>query len=163
MDKPVGRMNLKPVVGENLRLEPDKVLRQLKRELHNRIKLKIQEANFSQRAKRAFSKAVTIRVMPRSLMIMTNHPGFVPMLRGRESRQMRWLTKAKHPIPIFTDTGELIFRWATPRSMANGKWVHPGRKPSNFIEAAKKEAREFVKEKISKEVLRHIRAAMQGQ
>lgn len=161
--KPVGRMNLKPVMGDNLRLDPAKVLRQLKRELHKRIKIKIQDTNFSMRAKRAFSKAVIIRVMPHSLMIMTNHPGFLPMLKGQKTGQMRWLVKAKAPIPIITDEGELIFRSATPKSMANGKWIHPGRQPSNFIDLAKKEARKFVRERLSKEVIRQIRSALQGK
>ena len=73
---------------------------------------------------------------------------------------MTWLVKARAPIPIITDEGKLIFRSATPKSMADGKWVHPGREPKTFIERAKKEARKFVQENISKEILRQLRVAL---
>lgn len=152
-------MYLKPVAGD-LKVDSAKVLRTLKRELHKRIKLKIEETAFSPRAKRAFKKAVSITIRTHSLMIHTHHPGFLPMLKGQKREQMRWLTKASRPIPIITDQGVLIFRWATPRSMERGSWVHPGREPTNFIDRAKKEARKFVKEHLTKEVIRQIRVAL---
>lgn len=161
--KPVGRMNLKPVLGTNLQADPMKVLRTLKSELHKRIKHKIEESNFSRRAKIAFSQAVQIRIQPKSLLIITDHPGFMPMVKGQKSEQMRWLVKARAPIPIITDQGELIFRSATPRSMADGKWIHPGRPATTFIERAKKEAREFVRQKITKQIVAQIRLATQGK
>ena len=161
--KPVARMNLKPVMGDSQAHDPSKVLRRLKAELHKRIKQKIEDTAFSSRAKIAFRKAVQIRVMPHSLLIMTKHPGFIPAVKGRLKQQMYWLTKAKRPIPIVTKEGELIFRWATTRSMANGRWVHPGRNPNTFLDRAKKEARKFIKEKISKEVLKQVRAALMSK
>lgn len=158
MKKSVSRMNLKPVMGD-VQADPMKVLRQMKVELHRRIKLKIEESAFSRRAKEAFAKAVQIRVQPKSLLIMTTHPGFLPMIKGQQGGQMRWLVKAKRPIPMFTDEGELIFRSATPKSMADGKWVHPGRQPTDFIDRAKREARQFIREKLTKVLLQQIRAA----
>jgi hypothetical protein len=161
--KPVTGMYVKPITGGDMRLDPRKVLRQLKKELHKRIKVKIEETAFSDRAKRSFAKAVQIHLGEHSLKIMTKHPGFIPMIRGQKKGQMTWLVKAKAPIPIILDTGELIFRNASPKSMADGKWVHPGRQPSTFIERAKKEARRFVIEKFSKELLKQIKSAVIGK
>lgn len=160
MAKPVSRMNLKPVMGDAQVEDPMTVLAKLKTELNKRIKAQIEGTGFSQRAKLAFAAAVQIKVQPKSLLIMTSHPGFLPMIKGRESGQMTWLTKAKAPIPIITDEGELIFRSATPKSMENGKWIHPGREPSTFIDRAKKEAREFMKEKLGRVLLKQVRAAL---
>ena len=163
MAQTVGRMNLKPVTGGDPRFDPMKVLRQLKAQLHKQIKAKIEGTAFSQRAKAAFSKAMSIKINPSSLLIMTKHPGFMPMIKGQKSEQMRWLVKARAPIPIITDEGKLIFRSATPKSMANGHWVHPGRQPTDFIDQAKKEARNYIREHLSAVLLKQIRAAMQGK
>jgi hypothetical protein len=65
---------------------------------------------------------------------------------------MRWLTRARAPIPIITEEGKLIFRSATIKSMKDGKWVHPGRPPYDFIERAKKEARTQIRKAIVSEV-----------
>ena len=75
---------------------------------------------------------------------------------------MTWLVKARAPIPIITEKGELIFRSATPRSMANGKWVHPGRGPFDFIEKAKKEAKAAIKARVMAEIRKSITAAFRG-
>jgi hypothetical protein len=72
---------------------------------------------------------------------------------------MKWLVKAKVPIPIITETGELIFRSATAKSMANGKWQHPGRHASDFVEKAKEESRKFIKEKLAKELAQQLKKA----
>jgi hypothetical protein len=156
-------MNLKPVTGGDPRFDPMKVLKQLKAQLHKQIKAKIEGTAFSQRAKLAFSKAMIIKVNHSSLLLMTKHPGFLPMIRGQKSEQMRWLVKAKAPIPIITDEGKLIFRSATPRSMANGSWVHPGRQPTNFIDQAKREARNYIRQNLSAVILKQIRSALQGK
>lgn len=163
MAQSVSRMNLKPVTGGDSRFDPMKVLKQLKAKLHKQIKAKIEGTAFSQRAKLAFAKAMLIKVNPNSLLIMTKHPGFLPMIRGQKSEQMRWLVKARAPIPIITDEGKLIFRSATPKSMANGHWVHPGRQPTSFIDQAKKEARTYIRQNLSKVILKQIRAALQGK
>jgi hypothetical protein len=73
---------------------------------------------------------------------------------------MTWLTKAQAPIPIVTDDGELIFRSATPKSMQDGKWVHPGRQPTTVIERAKKAAREVVKKRLGTELRKQLRASL---
>jgi hypothetical protein len=66
---------------------------------------------------------------------------------------MRWLTKARAPIPIITEDGRLIFRSATIKSMRDGKWIHPGRPPYDFIEMAKKEAKTQIRKAIISEVV----------
>ncbi len=158
----VSGIYLKPILGES-REDPLKVLKKLTGDLQRRIKKKIEETAFSQRAKAAFAKAVTIRILPKSIQILTNHPGFIPMLRGQMQGQMKWLVKAKAPIPIFTDEGKLIFRSATPKSMSDGKWVHPGRGADDFVSRAKKETKAFIRSHLSKLIAKQIRSAIAGK
>jgi hypothetical protein len=44
--------------------------------------------------------------------------------------------------------------------MADGKWMHPGRAPSDFAEKARQEAREFIRTKLYKEYMSQVRKAV---
>ena len=98
-----------------------------------------------------------VKTGPSSITITAKHPAFMPLLDGQKAEQMAWLTKARRPIPIITEEGELIFRSATPRSMQRGSWYHPGRKPTTVIERARKEARAVVKKRIVLALGDHVR------
>lgn len=54
---------------------------------------------------------------------------------GVRRQQMTWLVSASRPIPLQTPGG-MIFRWATAKSMMDGKWVHPGLKETKFLDKA---------------------------
>ncbi len=151
----VGSIYGKPFL-KDLETSPDRALKQLRNELAYRIKKQLQKSELSDRAKRSFAKAISVRVGPSSIIIEVNHPAFVKVVAGQESGQMKWLLKAKTPIPIVTDTGELIFRNASPRSMENGKWVHPGRNPHTFLDLAKEEAKKLVKQRILDELKKTV-------
>lgn len=74
---------------------------------------------------------------------------------GVRRHKMKYLQKATRPIPIKTRTGELIFRWASKKSMKKrDSWIHPGLKPKNFlkkgIEELKKDFRKRIKNDIQK-------------
>ena len=157
----IGGMYLKPLFrpGDLLGLDSDKILRKLKSDLLKRIKLKLTQTSFSLRAKKSLAKALKIEIRASSVKITVKHPAWLPLIEGQKSQQMTWLVKAKAPIPIITETGELIFRSATPKSMADGKWVHPGREPTHFIDKAKKESAAFLRKKIAEELRRQVRAA----
>lgn len=159
----VGGIYAKPIMGEDLRTDPAKVLRKLKAELNRRLKQKLQITAFSDAAKKRIAKSLQIRIKKSSLTITTNFAGFFPLMNGQKRSQMTWLTKARAPIPIVLDTGELIFRNATPQSMTNGSWWHPGRSPSNFVDKAKKEAREFVKEHMHDALMKQLKSALSGK
>ena len=152
------RVYMKPLLpgaGSN-NLDLRKVLERSKRDLLRRLKANLRQAAFSEQARRVLGKAVTVKIMPSSLHVIANHPAFRPLVEGQRSKQMTWLTKAKAPIPIVLDTGKLIFRSATPRSMADGKWWHPGRASSNYIDKAKEETRQYIRDKLAKEVVRQL-------
>jgi hypothetical protein len=146
-----GHIYGKPLV-KGLGISPERALRRVKQSVLYRVRQKLFQSNFSDRAKRAFYKAITIEQGPSSLTILSSHPGFVNMMRGRKKRQMSWLTKARAPIPIVTDSGELIFRNATVKSMRDGKWVHPGRGPYDFIDKAKEEAKVSIRKAVLSEM-----------
>jgi hypothetical protein len=150
MDK-FGHIYGKPFV-KNLDLSAEKALRRIKASVLYRVRQKLFQSNFSERAKKAFHKAIQIEQGPSSLTIFSNHPGFTAMMRGRKKAQMSWLVKARAPIPIITEAGDLIFRTASVKSMRDGKWVHPGKAPYDFIDKAKQEAKVQIKKAILAEM-----------
>lgn len=158
----VTRVNLRPLISANDlgKIDPARVLKSLKLSILKRIRNKIFQETFSDRAKKALARGVEVRVGPSSITVVAKHPAFRPLLEGQKRQQMRWLTKAKRPIPIVTDDGTVIFRSATPRSMENGSWYHPGRQPTTVIERAKSESRKIIKERVAKDLRRQIRAAI---
>jgi hypothetical protein len=158
----VTRVNLKPLLppGTLERVNPQKILKLVQREVLKTLQRKITQSTLSRRAKVALKKGFEIQRRMSSIVVVAKHPAFRPLLEGRRNRQMRWLVKAQRPIPIVTDEGELIFRSATPRSMDNGSWYHPQRQPTTVLEKAREEAREVIKERLRKELRKEIRAAM---
>jgi len=55
--------------------------------------------------------------------------------KGVHAHQMVYLTKSDKPIPI--DIANGLFRWASKKSMARGKWKHPGfMRGKGFIRSA---------------------------
>lgn len=116
------------------------------------LKQKLFQTTFSDRAKKAFAKNLALEVKPSSLVIHAKHPAFVYFIKGAKKQQMAWLVKSPTPIPIVTETGELIFRRATAKSMANGRWVHPGRKGSNFLKTVKKQVTALVRQAVIEEI-----------
>jgi hypothetical protein len=154
---------LKPLIPTGLtRFDPKRVLRSLEREVLKSLRGKILQEAFSPRAKRALTQGVQVTYGPKSITVVATHPAFIPLLEGQRKKQMTWLTKARAPIPIVTDDGKLIFRWATARSMRNGSWVHPGREPTTVIERAKEEARKVIKARMTKELRKQMRESLRS-
>lgn len=141
----------KPLI-RGLDVTPEMALKRVKFSVLARLRQKLLQSTFSDRAKKAFAKAIQIETGPSSLTLISSHPGFTNMMRGRKQSQMKWLVKARAPIPIITEKGELIFRSATPKSMADGKWIHPGRPPYDFVEKAKEEAKLQIRKAMVAEV-----------
>lgn len=158
----VQRVNLKPLMppGALDKINTKKVLRSLQQSVLKRIRNKILQSTFSDRAKKALYNGVAVKVGPNSITVVAKHPSFRPLLEGQRPGQMRWLLKAKGPIPIITEDGELIFRNATPRSMENGSWYHPGRQATTILERAREEARDVIREKIRKDLQKQVRGAL---
>ncbi len=159
------RVYLKPLLpGEAFKGDIELVLRQSKNDLLRRIRAKLMATAFSRRAKKALSKALKVEIKPSSLVVTVLHPAFRPLVEGQKKGKMRWLLKAQRPIPIITDSGKLIFRNATAKSMGTKKrWVHPGRPPSDFLTTAKAESRAFLKQKFEKELRAQVRGAWKNR
>lgn len=141
----------KPLL-RGLGASPDNALNRVKHSVLRRLRDKLVQSTFSDRAKKALSKSLMVETGPSSITFYSKHPAFTHLMRGQRKGQMRWLTKARAPIPIITEQGELIFRSATIKSMKDGKWIHPGRPPYDFIEKAKKEAKTQIRKAIVSEV-----------
>lgn len=155
----VSRVNLKPMLGDPFKgIDPHRALNLLQRTLLKQIREKLMQTAFSLRARKSLSKALSLKVGDSSLTVIANHPAWGPLVKGQKKGPMTWLQKAKGPIPIVTETGEVIFRSANAKTMKNGAWVHPGRGPTNFIEKAKKEAREAVRTRLLRDLTKQIQA-----
>lgn len=161
----ITRINLKPLVpaGALQKVNADKILKTLEREVIRQIKSKIFQDTFSHRAKRVLSEGFKVKVGKNSITVIAMHPGLRPLLEGQRPGQMRWLVKSPTPIPIITDRGELIFRNASPRSMENGSWYHPGHKPTTVLERAREAARKVIREKVGEDLRRQVRAGMRAR
>lgn len=159
----VARVNYKPLLkAEDLeRLRPERVLKSLRREILKQIKVEIMKAAFTTAARRRLLRGFKVTVGEKSIKVEAIDPAFKALLGGQRAQQMTWLTKARKPIPIILDNGNVIFRNATPRSMKNGSWYHPGRQAHTVIEKARKAAREVMRKRLKQELAKQLRAAIQ--
>ena len=94
-------------------------------------------------------KSIKTKRKPSSVTFYSRHPGALYQNQGVRSHQMKYLLKAKRPIPLETGRG-LIFRWATRTSMARGGWVHPGYTGKKFMQRGLKRARKVLMKKYFK-------------
>lgn len=158
----VTRINLKPLLpsGALRRIDAQKALKALQREVIREVRRNIFQDTFSHRAKRVLREGFEVKVGKNSITVRATHPAFRPLLEGQHARQMKWLVKSPTPIPIITDQGELIFRNATPRSMQNGSWYHPGRNPTTVLERARVAARKVIRERVREDLRKQVRTAM---
>jgi hypothetical protein len=77
---------------------------------------------------------------------------------GVRQHKMKYLMKAKRPIPIKLKTGDVIFRWASAKSMKRkGSWTHPGIKPKKFAEEGIKKLKDEFRERLITESSKYIR------
>lgn len=139
-----------------LDVDGGKALAALGKEILRRVRDQIKQSAFSDAAKKRLAKALSTKLMPNSLAIVTKDPLWSYLVDGRKERQMTWLLKARAPIPIVTETGDVIFRSATAKSMKNGSWVYPSRPSFNFVDRAKKEARDVVRKRLAKEIRKQL-------
>lgn len=155
----VARVNFKPLASPEdiVKFDPSGVLRDVRREILKGIRRRIRQSAFSPRAKKALAKGLKTKLGPSSLTLIATHPAFIPLIKGQRSGQMRWLRKSPTPIPIVLDSGKVIFRTASAKSMDDGKWMHPGRPSTRIIDIARAEAREIVKKQLKQELRRQFR------
>ena len=92
------------------------------------------------------------------LVIRSDHPAAGYLNRGVRAYQMTHLTKARRPIPIVKDNGEVVFRSATKASMRDGKWRHPGFRGLNFIERGAKRALDTIRQQALEQTKREVAA-----
>lgn len=153
----------KPNTGE-LQGDLKVALGKLQRQFLQRLRVQIQQTAFSKKAKVALSRAMTVEVKKSALVITVHHPAWRPMVEGHRRKKMVWLKDARAPIPIVTETGEVIFRRATARSLRKGgTWIYPGRKPSDFVERARREVRAWAKKKLPPLLAREIARTLGGR
>lgn len=140
----------------------EQAFRKLSRELMVQIRKRIMQTTYSEAAKKRLAKALRADIRENSLRLRVRDPLWGYLVRDYTTGPytMAWLRKARKPIPIVTETGEVIFRNASPASMRNGKWVHPGRSALNITEKAKKEARQIVRQRLAKEVVKLMQQQM---
>lgn len=133
-------------------LQLQRALQSLGRSILMRIRAGIMQTVYSAAARTMLAKSVSVEVKNNSIQVIAKNPAFRPLILGQRSQQMIWLMKAKAPIPIVTETGAVIFRSATAKSMSDGRWIHPGRRSTGVLEKARLEAREMIKKRLASEI-----------
>lgn len=89
------------------------------------------------------------------LVISSDHPAVEYLNFGVEEHVMEYLEGAG-PIPIMKDNGDVIFRKATPQSMDDGSWVHPGLQGQHFLERAFEKAEEEMNREYADETAKKV-------
>lgn len=97
-----------------------------------------------------------------SIEIKSDHEAVKYQDKGVKPHQMIYLQKAKNPIPIMTEKGEVIFRNASSQSLKGGGWQHPGFKGKNFIDRGVSKAKEKVKEEIKNTYVDLVKKMLKG-
>lgn len=133
---------------------------QLKSSMLKYVKGKLTQETFSTEAQKTLAKSISIEIKGEGLVITAKDKAWEPYVGGQKPQQMTWLTKARAPIPIVTESGKVIFRSATPKSMREGKWMHPGRAPFTLMEQAGHEARKFLNGHLYKTFQEQLRKAL---
>lgn len=112
----------------------------------NNIKSEITKRNLIKTGE--MIQSTNYKMTPKGVRFIVDDPA--PYLeKGIRKHQMRYLMKSKGPIPIQVDEANVIFRWASPKSMRKGHWKHPGfTRGKGFMRAAVKRTREQVVEDI---------------
>lgn len=153
-----GRINLKPLLPQGGDREIAKALAVVEEQILSSLKTMIlQQGTFSPAVKKRLVDAIKVRRDPSSVTFYSDDPVFHSLVTGVKKQPMHWLVGAAAPIPIITDSGELIFRVATAKSLASGGWVHPGRAPLGIIAKARKHARELIRETLVNEIRSQIK------
>lgn len=137
-------------------------LDKLSGEILKRIRSRIKQTAYSDGAKKRLSKALSTRIKAASLQVVVKDPLWGYLVNGQRRQQMAWLRKATAPIPIVTESGKVIFRSATAKSLSDGRWVHPGRKPLDLVDSAIREARTVIKKRITREIASQLRRQVSG-
>ena len=71
---------------------------------------------------------------------------------------MKYLQKATRPIPIKDkNTGEIIFRWASKKSMRKkGSWTHLGLPKTKFFEKGVEDLKKDFRKKLKSEFKKYM-------
>ena len=152
----------KPLIRELQGINIERALASYSKAILSRIRKEIRQTAFSDAARKRLSKALRTEIGPSSLRLYVRDPlwGYLIKPYPTPAYSMSWLKKAKTPIPIVTESGEVIFRSATAKSLSDGRWVHPGRPPMKLVERAKKAALETIRAKLAKDVIRILQGKM---
>ena len=133
------------------RLPPERLRKQFKSEFQNllrragmkgvnNIKSEIKKRKLIKTGE--MIKSVRYKMTKKGVKFIVDSPAQY-LEAGVRKHTMRYLMKAKRPIPIEVSEANVIFRWASPRSFAEGKWKHPGvKKGKHFLKVSVKRTRE---------------------
>lgn len=97
------------------------------------------------------------KVGANTVKITSSHPAAKFLDEGVRRHQM---SPPRRRVPIITDGGQLIFRDMTAKSLADGKWIHPGYHGKHFLRRGAKKARERIKQILADHVIAQVAEIM---
>ena len=146
------------IKSKRKRLPPQRLQKQIKKEVQNTLrKIGMKGVNNikSEIKKRdlvdtgTMLNSVRYKMTPRGVRYEVGADYAKYINKGVRKHQMVYLTKSASPIPI--DVANKIFRWASPKAMRDGKFIHPGfRRGKFFMQTAMKKTRKDLSKEIKK-------------
>jgi len=97
-----------------------------------------------------------------TLKVSSDHPAALYLNKGVQGGQMKYLQNASRPIPIITESGEVVFRTPSFQTMRDGKWRHPGISGKHFMDRGQERAEKAVKEEVLNLYKEMFRKALKG-
>jgi hypothetical protein len=122
------------------------------REAIKEIQKEIRRSSWLHPPKRLL-KSWSYKVGPNTVKISSDHPAAKFLDEGVKRHQM---SPPRRRVPIITDDGRLIFRDMTAKSLADGRWIHPGYHGKHFLRRGAKKARERIKQILADNVIAQV-------
>jgi len=124
------------------------------------VRAEIRLASWKRTPKRLI-RSFSYTVGDNTVSIRTNHPAAHFMDKGVHTHQMSYLMD--RTVPIIADTGEVIFRRCTAKTLADGSWIHPGIRAKNFISRGMRKARLAMQKIFQEETIKQLRHSMEWE
>ena len=108
-------------------------------------------------------KSFSYKVGNRSVTITSTHRAakllrtYGPLDKGVKTHQM---SPPRKKVPIMLDDGRLIFRDMTIRSLADGRWIHPGYHGKHFLRRGADKARARINEILADHAIAQVARIM---
>lgn len=102
-------------------------------------------------------KSFSFKVGNKTVSLSSTHKAAKFLENGVKRHQM---SPPRRAVPIITDDGRLIFRNMSIRSLADGRWIHPGYHGKHFLRRGADRARRRINEILTDHTIAQVARIM---